>query len=242
MLRAQRRWCLTGTPIQNKMQDFGTLLKFLGIGPAENDRWFYQKVVKPVLDQNPQGMEKLRSLVRAYCLRRTKKILDDHDRLPGNTSKIQDITLSGDERRIYDACKGVTIRSIDAAVSKGIKGSNFGVIQSLQMLSQVCNHGADLLNAKRRGEVEEYLSLYGNNPNSMRYHNPRDEDLMELDDPEIPEIQLPNSMDIDEPVQAHSYGGPSSKVKALIHNIRSDQRQNLETPIKRYVYNQDRIT
>ena len=35
-LKARYRWCLTGTPIQNKLDDFASLLKFLKLEPFDN--------------------------------------------------------------------------------------------------------------------------------------------------------------------------------------------------------------
>lgn len=232
MLQAQRRWCLTGTPIQNKLQDFGSLLKFLGVGPAENDRWFHQKVVKPIQDKDPKGMERLRILVCAYCLRRTKTILEDP--LPGNVSLIRDVILNEDERRIYDACKKDTVRSIDKAVSAGVKGSGVGKIQLLQILGQVCNHGMDLLSPERRAQIYDYL------PSSFQYpFNMQAQEQFQRESYvnaiNIPEIQVHDPMEIDVHDQTVHYRGPSSKVKALIQNIRNDQ-QDINGSVKRFVY------
>lgn len=76
-LSALHRWCLTGTPLQNKPQDIGSLLTFLRLAPASNAKVFEQAIGRPIRSGAPEGLACLRVLVRSVCLRRTKAILRD---------------------------------------------------------------------------------------------------------------------------------------------------------------------
>jgi SWI/SNF-related matrix-associated actin-dependent regulator of chromatin subfamily A3 len=49
-LKAQRRWAVTGTPLQNRIADVYGLLAFLGLKPLD-DRAFWRRCVERPLRQ-----------------------------------------------------------------------------------------------------------------------------------------------------------------------------------------------
>ena len=59
LLRSQIRWCLTGTPIQNKLDDLFSLVKFLRVQPWEEQKWFDEIITKPVKAGDPKGFLRL---------------------------------------------------------------------------------------------------------------------------------------------------------------------------------------
>lgn len=46
-LRATHRWCITGTPIQRKLDDLYGLLKFLKASPFDISRWWAEVIREP---------------------------------------------------------------------------------------------------------------------------------------------------------------------------------------------------
>jgi hypothetical protein len=78
-LTAQYRWCLTGTPYQNTVDDVYSLVRFLRIPPFSE--WSYWR--ERITSQTKNGkmslaLTRLRTLLRVIMLRRTKDILKVH--------------------------------------------------------------------------------------------------------------------------------------------------------------------
>ncbi|CAG9789505.1 unnamed protein product [Diatraea saccharalis] len=99
-LRARRRWCLTGTPVQNKDLDLFALVKFLRITPfTELQMW------KKWIDNKSQGgQERLSTLMRCILLRRTKAQLQQRGHLPSlpaRTAHQNPIHLTPAEMNVY---------------------------------------------------------------------------------------------------------------------------------------------
>ncbi|KAK3908389.1 Transcription termination factor 2, partial [Frankliniella fusca] len=100
-LVGKHRWCLTGTPIQNKELDLYALLKFLRCSPFDDltvwKRW--------VDNKNAAGMQRLNTMMKSLMLRRTKEQLQakgDLDCLPDKFYEKVDIHLDPDELKIYE--------------------------------------------------------------------------------------------------------------------------------------------
>jgi SNF2 family DNA or RNA helicase len=75
-LSAQFRWCLTGTPYQNTVDDVYSLVKFLRIPPFEERTYWRERITNPAKAGNMSlALTRLRTLLRAIMLRRTKDIL-----------------------------------------------------------------------------------------------------------------------------------------------------------------------
>jgi SNF2 family DNA or RNA helicase len=75
-LTAQFRWCLTGTPYQNTVDDVYSLVRFLRIPPFADRKYWKERITTPSKGGNTSlALTRLRTLLRAIMLRRTKDIL-----------------------------------------------------------------------------------------------------------------------------------------------------------------------
>lgn len=71
-LRAKRRWCLSGTPIQNAIDDLYSYFRFLRHEPYAVFRTFCEQLKVPI-NKNPRnGYKKLQAVLKTIMLRRTK--------------------------------------------------------------------------------------------------------------------------------------------------------------------------
>ncbi len=104
---ARNRWCLTGTPIQNKLSDFGSLLAFIGVPPFVTQAQFRFWISAPVLAHRQHSLLMLRKLVRATCLRRTKAHprLASTLRLPAKRERVESVAFREEERELYEFFK-----------------------------------------------------------------------------------------------------------------------------------------
>lgn len=104
---AHYRWCLTGTPIHNSLDDFGSLLAFIGVPPFVTRDQFKFWISSPALHNRQHSLQTLRKLVRATCLRRTKALprLSSTLNLPPKTEHLEILELAPDERELYDFFK-----------------------------------------------------------------------------------------------------------------------------------------
>ncbi|KAK2611539.1 hypothetical protein N8I77_004872 [Diaporthe amygdali] len=78
-LNSRRRWCLSGTPIQNRLDDLASLAQFLRIHPVSSKDLFQKYIFAPLANTTPNS-KPLRAYMEAYCLRRTESCLS----LPAN--------------------------------------------------------------------------------------------------------------------------------------------------------------
>lgn len=72
-LKAKYRWCLTGTPIQNNVEELFSLFKFLRARPLDNWQVFKARVSSEVKNgRTGIAMKRLHIILKAIMLRRTK--------------------------------------------------------------------------------------------------------------------------------------------------------------------------
>ncbi|KAH8597908.1 SNF2 family N-terminal domain-containing protein [Bisporella sp. PMI_857] len=90
---SKSRWCLTGTPIHNSLDDYGALLTFIGVPLLMEKSQFDFWIMSPIKKKQPNCFNILGDLIRATCLRRTKDIMQNLLMLPERTEKIEEIEL-----------------------------------------------------------------------------------------------------------------------------------------------------
>ncbi|KAL2672282.1 hypothetical protein Neosp_012984 [[Neocosmospora] mangrovei] len=138
-LQASRRWCLTGTPIQNSLDDLRSLLKFLRFQPFDGASFFDKHIVDPLREDPHTGFRNLTILLRTVCLRRGEAYLH----LPPYETAEVKIAFTPKEMELYRGILADCQQQFDDVVSKKSKASNYTILFTTTMkLRRLCNHGS----------------------------------------------------------------------------------------------------
>ncbi|KAK1479163.1 WD domain-containing protein [Colletotrichum tamarilloi] len=136
------RWAVTGTPIQNHLNDLATLLKFLSVYPYNEKRIFDAEISHMWKAGNAEeAVKRLKRLAGCLLLRRPRKTVE----LPPRRDRACHIDLQPDERELDNQIRSQTITQIDEVLLQGSQKqgttSSFSVLQQIVGMRLVCNLG-----------------------------------------------------------------------------------------------------
>jgi SWI/SNF-related matrix-associated actin-dependent regulator of chromatin subfamily A3 len=139
-LDAKFRWCLTGTPIQNTLDDLGALFAFIRIYPFDRLGIFRKFISVPFTEGGSRmatGRHNLLKIFDAMCIRRTK----EHLNLAGSTETLHGVSLSPGERAQYNKTKSDMSRALHHLAGNSESNNRFSMFQAQLQLRLLCNHG-----------------------------------------------------------------------------------------------------
>ena len=145
-LKAERRWCVTGTFIQNEIDDLYSLLRFLKLKPLEDYEKWKSYIVVPLKNNNDKGMRMLRGVLSSICLRRAKDSVDKTTgkpilRLPPKNICIQRVDFNAEEKQVYQRIEMAGKKTLNNFLKKDQLNKNYShILEMLLRLRQCCNH------------------------------------------------------------------------------------------------------
>ncbi|EAW06955.1 DEAD/DEAH box helicase [Aspergillus clavatus NRRL 1] len=147
-LNSTYRWCMSGTPMMNSVEELQSLLRFLQIRPYSSIDRFNKDFTTPLKSGNEEmrgkAMKQLQVLLKAVLLRRTKTSKIDGKpilELPPRVSEKVHAVFSEDEQALYNALESKTKLQFNKYLKANAVGRNYSnILVLLLRLRQACCH------------------------------------------------------------------------------------------------------
>jgi SNF2 family DNA or RNA helicase len=137
-LDARARFALTGTPVENRLDELWSQLHFLNPGLLGGRSQFRERYSRPIAEGDAEVAARLRQRIRPFILRRLKK--DVAPDLPPLSEVVLDCELSTEERAVYDSVRAATVRSVVERLRAG--GNVMAALEALLRLRQAACHSS----------------------------------------------------------------------------------------------------
>jgi superfamily II DNA or RNA helicase len=137
-IKAEHRFCLTGTPMENHLGELWSLMSFVNPGYLGEKVAFARTWRTPIEKHGDQERAAaLRRRVRPFLLRRTKaEVATD---LPTKTEIVETIALEEAQRDLYDAVRvSMSAKVREAITKRGLARSHIVILDALLKMRQVC--------------------------------------------------------------------------------------------------------
>ncbi len=164
-LETNFRIALTGTPVENRLQELWSILDFLNPGYLGNRQFFQRRFAMPIEKYgDTSSLTQLRSLVQPFILRRLKTDREIIQDLPEKQEMTVFCGLSVEQAKLYQQIVEQSLAEIDAAEGLQRRGM---ILALLIKLKQICNHPAQFLkqdsltgvNSGKLQRLEEMLDV-----------------------------------------------------------------------------------
>jgi superfamily II DNA or RNA helicase len=151
------RLTLTGTPVENRLDELWSQFHFANPGLLGGRQDFQERYARPLAEGDGQAAERLRQRIRPFMLRRLKREVARE--LPPRTDVVVRCTLSERERELYETILAATRREVIEKVQES--GNVLAALEALLRLRQASCHVALLpgQSAETSSKLELLLDL-----------------------------------------------------------------------------------
>jgi len=137
-LRARHRLALTGTPVENNLDELWSLFDFVMPGLLGNAQRFRTGFRHPIeREGNETRLQHLRTRVSPFVLRRLKETVARD--LPPKTELVRHVAFEQDQRDLYESIRVAAHAEVRSAIRRqGFEASSLMILDALTKLRQVC--------------------------------------------------------------------------------------------------------
>lgn len=156
------RLILTGTPVENRLQDLWTLFRFLQPELLGSKRKFQSRFAVPIEKRGEKSVkEQLKRVVGPFILRRTKMDPEVAAELPPRVDTLVECSLTPEQAQIYESEVRDALQSVQGLEGFERKGA---ILRLLTRLKQLCDHPALLQengdwNPDRSGKLHRLFEI-----------------------------------------------------------------------------------
>ena len=160
-IKAHFRLALTGTPIENYLDELWSLFAIVNPGLLGSRESFGRRFASPIeRSRNDGALHALRALIRPFILRRTKSAVLAE--LPPRTELTLEVVLPEEERAFYEAVRRRALEALAQLRDGGVGGqTRIHILAEITKLRRACCHPA-LIDAETRlpgAKLEAFLDL-----------------------------------------------------------------------------------
>jgi len=137
-LRGDFRIALTGTPVENRLDELWSQFHFVNRGLLGGRSDFQERYAGPIGNGDEIAAERLRRRIRPFLLRRMKDEVAPE--LPPRTEGVLSCVLDRAEREVYDGVRAATLKNVVEKLESG--GGVMAALEALLRLRQASCHSA----------------------------------------------------------------------------------------------------
>jgi SNF2 family DNA or RNA helicase len=139
-LKCNNKLALTGTPIENNIQELWSQFSFINPGLLGSLNNFNERFIIPVEKQkNVQKLNQLKALIKPFILRRTKQQVATE--LPEKMEQVIYCDMTEEQTEAYEKVKSHYRNEILKSLKDfGLGKTQFTLLQGLTKLRQIANH------------------------------------------------------------------------------------------------------
>ena len=160
-IKAETRYALTGTPIENSLAELWSIFDFIMPGYLFSYRKFKNTYEMPIIKgEDENTMQKLKMLIEPFVLRRTKKeVLKE---LPDKTVTVLNNEMCEEQRNLYINYLARAKQEVAEKVKlNGYEKSKMQILAALTRLRQICCHPGLFINDYNAGcsKLEQCMEI-----------------------------------------------------------------------------------
>jgi superfamily II DNA or RNA helicase len=141
-LKSRFKLILSGTPVENSVNDLWTQMSFINPGLLGAQQFFMNEFVTPIEKKKDEDKaRKLQAIIKPFVLRRTKEQVATE--LPPKTENLFYCQMSDEQAEVYDKVKSEYRNALLESLEDGTYAkTQIQVLQGLIKLRQIANHPA----------------------------------------------------------------------------------------------------